>query len=502
MSTDGFRGDGVGKLSLALKLSYGSGQAIDNAIATSNTFLLFYLTTICGLSGVAAGMVFFLSLAVDALLDPMIGRLSDNWRSRMGRRLPFMMASLVPMMAAAIALFSIPRGLSETALFLYALGLSIALRASLSLFALPYAALTAELTDDYTERSVISGYRALFAVAGTAACLAPAFLLIFGGEGGLQSRDGYPLFGAWLAFLILAFGLWCLLGTGRKILSLPVPQAATQNGARHFAAEIGRLFKNPSFVPLFIVAVLVLISQGLTGSLNLHAYRFFWRLPPEYLQLPILVLPVGMIAGTVVAALLVTRFEKRDVLTAAIVTVAAGPILLSILVGAALVQPGTFTCLSLLIANGLALGAGGAVCFVCFSSMMADAVDEHDHLFGVRCEGLYAASLLLGVKAATGLGAFLAGLGLQLVGFSATGATGAAAPSAASVAGVGLLWGPGGAVLLLASLPFLWRYKIDRGRHAAIIAGLAARKALVDGTWTAGSSEPDPLPGTAVARAA
>ncbi|WP_066817041.1 MFS transporter [Sphingomonas mali] len=498
MSTAGFKGDTARKLGLSLKLSYGSGQAIEYAIATSNTFLLFYLTTVCGLSGVAAGTVFFLSLAVDGLLDPLIGRVSDNWRSRLGRRLPFMMVSLLPMMAAAIALFSIPRGLSGTMLFVYALSFSIVLRASMSLFALPHSALTAELTDDYAERSVISGFRGLFAVVGTAACLVPAFLLIFAGKGGLQSRDAYPMFGAWLAILILAFGLWCLLGAGRAILALPVPQTTTRNDGRHFIAEIGSLFQNPSFVPLFIVAVLVLISQGVTSSLNLHAYRFFWHLPPEQLQLPILVMPIGMIVGTAVAALLVTRFEKRSVLTAAIITIVVGPILLPILVEAGLLQPGTFICLSLLIANGLVLGAGGTVCFVCFYSMMADAVDEHDYLFGVRCEALYAASLMLGAKAATGLGAFLAGLGLQLVGFSATDA---AAPSAATVAGVGLLWGPAAAMLLLATLPFLWRYKIDRQHHAAIIASLAGRKSHAERPWKAGSGEPDPVIGKPIARA-
>jgi GPH family glycoside/pentoside/hexuronide:cation symporter len=109
--------------------------------------------------------------------------------------------------------------------------------------------------------------------------------------------------------------------------------------------------------------------------------------------------------------------------------------------------------------------------------MIADAVDEHDHLFGVRREALYAAALMIGAKAATGVGAFLAGLGLQLVGFStpAEGAGPAAVPESIAAA-LGLLWGPGAAALMLAAIPFLWRYRVSRVRHAEVLASLALRR--------------------------
>lgn len=475
MNPDGLQGDAVKRLSVGLKLSYGSGQAVDAVLQGGvNVFLLFYLTAVCGMSGAAAGSVLFISLGVDAVLDPLIGQLSDNWRSRLGRRLPFMIAALLPMMAAAVALFSIPRSLSGMTLFAYALGLNVVLRVSISLFVLPHSALTAELTNDYSERSVISGFRAIFLVVGTAACVLPAFQIIFGGPGGLQSRAAYPWLGAWLAVLTLFFGLWCLLGAGRRILALPMPRSTSWSTQTNVLGEIGRLFRNRSFVPLFIVAVLVLVGQGASGALSVHAFRFFWQLAPEQLQLPVLSIPVGMIAGTAIAALLLKRFEKRDVLVSAILVVVVGPTLLPILLQVGVLLPGTALSLSLLIGNGFVFGACSALCVICFNSMIADAVDEHDHLFGVRCEALYASTLMLGSKAATGLGGLFAGLGLQLVGFSAAGP--GSKPSPEAIAGLGVLWGPGGAVLMVVALPILRRYKVDRKRHAEVIASLAARR--------------------------
>ena len=100
-------------LSLPLKLSYGSGQAVDAVVqATVGSFLLFYLTAVCGMSGTAAGSIFLISLVIDGLLDPYIGRLSDRWRSRWGRRLPFMVVALPPLTVSQPLMISSRNGMA------------------------------------------------------------------------------------------------------------------------------------------------------------------------------------------------------------------------------------------------------------------------------------------------------------------------------------------------------------------------------------------------------
>lgn len=466
-----------GRLGLGLKLTYGSGQAVDAVVqATVGSFLLFYLTAVCGMSGTAAGSVFLASLVIDGLLDPYIGRLSDHWQSRWGRRLPFMVCALPPLCMALALMFSVPLGLGPASLVAYVLVLNVVLRVSLSVFALPHSALTAELTDDYSERSSVSAFRAVFIVIGTAAALLPAFMVIFAGHGGLQSRAAYPWLGVLSASLAGAFGLSCLLGARKAILQLSTPPPVKDAADSGFFRELLQLFRNPSFVPLFVGAVLVLVGQGVATSLNLHVFRFFWKLPESAMQLPLLVLPVGMLLGTAGSGLLMRRFEKRDGVIIAVIVLSfyLGGLTLAGLTG--LVPPGSTLATMLVVVNGLLFGVCGAICFVCFYSMIADAVDEHDHLFGVRREALYAAALMLGAKAATGVGSFLAGAGLELVGFpSSNGTLVAVAPSTAT--GLVLLWGPGSALLFLAALPLFRRYRIDRARHASLVEALSERRA-------------------------
>lgn len=462
-----------------LKLFYGSGQAVNAVVdAAINTFLLFYLTAVVGMPGSAAGAIFLISLAIDGLLDPFIGRLSDRWPSRWGRRLPFMVAGLPPMMLASALLFSLPRELGEAALFGYVLALNLCLRVGLSIFALPHSALNAELTDDYAERTVLSTYRALFIVIGFAAILAPAFSAIFVGPTGLQIRERYPSFGLLLAAVLFLFGCASILGIAKVVLRLPRPAPTGDAEGSDLLAEVLQLFRNPSFNYLFAGAVLVLVGQGTATTLGLHAFRYFWKLPNSLIQLPLLVTPLGMLVGTVIAGLLVKRVEKRDGVTGAVVVVALYPIVITALALLGAITPGSAVTTVLVILSGAVFGACGAVCFVCFYSMIADAVDEHDHRFGVRREALYAAALMIGSKAATGLGAFFAGLGLQLIGFSVPpGGTAVVAVSAGTATGIGILWGPCSAALMLCAIPILRRYTIDRAHHARVLEDLTSRRA-------------------------
>ncbi len=464
-------------IGLITKLSYGSGQAVDAIVqAAVNTFLLFYLTMICGMSGALAGSIFLVSLIVDALLDPAIGRLSDTSRSRWGRRLPFMAGALLPLIGSAFLIFNLPQNAAPKILYATALGLNIVLRVSLSVFALPHSALLAEFTDDYSERAVLGTYRALFIVIGTGAVLLPAFGYIFSAANALQLRETYSAFGVMAAALIGVFGLSCLTGIFRPAIRLPLPAITAEQQDSGLIKDVLQLFQNPSFVPMFIGAVLVLVGQGTTMALNLHAYRYFWKLPAAYMQLPLLMLPVGMLVGTVVAALILKRVEKRDGVIGAVLMLGLYQIAATLLTWSEVVPLGSFSSIALVAGNGFLFGAGGAMCFVCFYSMIADAVDEHELLFGVRREALFAAALMIGAKAATGMGAFIAGLGLQLIGFPSQPENGQDSQIPQVVVGnLGLLWGIAPALIILLAIPLLRSYKINRVQHSVILQSLAKR---------------------------
>ena len=117
------------RLGLPLISAYGAGALVDSVSSTGlTTFLLFYLTAVCGLPNSLAGLSLFVGLVADALIDPLVGSLSDNTNSRLGRRHPFMFAGALPLAIAMAVLFAIPTGLAGWGLFACVTAISLVLR--------------------------------------------------------------------------------------------------------------------------------------------------------------------------------------------------------------------------------------------------------------------------------------------------------------------------------------------------------------------------------------
>ena len=96
----------MGKLSFNFKLAYGVGQAGEGVFGTGlSFFLLFYYSQILGLSPGLASTAIGLAVIADAFSDVIAGSVSDHWRSRLGRRHPFMYASFVPLSICFFLLF-------------------------------------------------------------------------------------------------------------------------------------------------------------------------------------------------------------------------------------------------------------------------------------------------------------------------------------------------------------------------------------------------------------
>src|SRR5689334_13873345 len=130
------------KLSVGVQAIYGTGQFVDSVSSTAlATFLLFYLTAVCGLSGALTGASLFFALVVDAFVDPFVGSISDNMQSRWGRRHIFMFASFPLMFIGLGMLFTVPTSLSGIPLFIYVTAMALILRFGLSAYIVPYIAL-------------------------------------------------------------------------------------------------------------------------------------------------------------------------------------------------------------------------------------------------------------------------------------------------------------------------------------------------------------------------
>ena len=71
-----------------------------------------------------------IAIVIDAITDPIIGYISDNWRSRWGRRHPFMYLAIVPICVSYAFMWNPPADVmaSEGALFVYLVVMAVMVR--------------------------------------------------------------------------------------------------------------------------------------------------------------------------------------------------------------------------------------------------------------------------------------------------------------------------------------------------------------------------------------
>ena len=467
------------EVTIPIKLAYGPGQLVDGVSSTViGTFLFFYYTAVLGLSGSLVGVAAAISLFTDAFVDPLIGSVSDNARSRWGRRIPFMTFG-APAVALALGMaFSPPAHAAPTVLFLWLTMASLSLRCFASVFNVPFIALGAELSEDYAERSSVVAYRWIFYILGLLATTLLGYRLFLAGPGGLLRAAGYPPLAWSTAAIVLLGGAVSVIGVRRFASRLPVSARSTIAIHRRLLPELAEIFRNPSFRVLFAVSVLFWVAQGVANTLGLHLNTFVWKMTPPQISLTLFGYVFGLLVGVPLAPIMVRRFEKRTVLILGLVIICFvqgglnGLRVLGIftLTGAAVVGP--------LVINAVIGGIGATLATIAVGSMMADAADEHDYIFGTRREGLYFSGLGFAGKAATGLGALLAGLALDLIKFP----KGVAAhPEAISVtpdtlAGLALAAGPFVALVSGVATGLMLLYRIDRARHEEVMRVLRERR--------------------------
>lgn len=468
-----------GRLPATRKAAYGAGQLVELTVeSTLNIFILFYATAVCGLSGALAGLAIGAGVVIDAIVNPLIGSLSDSWRSRFGRRVPFMAVSLVPIILTYNLIFALPSGLSQAALFGWLTLLSVSLRIALSLFTVPYQALGAELTDDYVERSSVAAWRWGIGIFGTVAVIMLGYGVFFTGPSGISQRSAYLPLAMTLSVIFLIGALVAI----REGLGVRGDEAvtATSQGSFHrrLMGELAELFRSATFRILFAASLLFNIQAGVYQALGLHVITYFWGLTPGQIQALGLVSVVGLVLGAPLAGPIARRVEKRSLLIFSMVGMMVChslPASLKLLGLLPLTESSLVAFLAVVAFTGSVMFA---LVIISFVSIIPDAADQHELEHGTQRQGLYFAAWSFATKTATGAGVLIAGVVLQVVDFPSNAAeSGAVVPIPPSTAGwLAFVHGPGAMLLSLTGVLLLLLYRIDRTAHAGIIAALTERR--------------------------
>jgi GPH family glycoside/pentoside/hexuronide:cation symporter len=166
-------------LSLRTKLVFGFGDWGNSSTSTIfGFFFAFFLNNIAGVQPIYAIPVLLAGGIWDAINDPLIGVFADRVRTRWGRRRPFFLFGAIPFGLSFILLWWVPPFESQAALSVYYSLVYILFDTTYTFVAVPYSALTPELTGDYNERTSLNGYRMVVSVvAGLVAAVAMPFFV-------------------------------------------------------------------------------------------------------------------------------------------------------------------------------------------------------------------------------------------------------------------------------------------------------------------------------------
>lgn len=139
------------------KVAYGLGAFVNNTLAAAIGGMLIILNLGFGVNPALVGLASAIPRVTDALTDPLMGFISDNTRSRWGRRRPYIFLGAILSGVTYIALWWLPVGKSEMWYFWYFTIGSTVFYVGYTIFATPWVALGYELTPDYHERTRLMG---------------------------------------------------------------------------------------------------------------------------------------------------------------------------------------------------------------------------------------------------------------------------------------------------------------------------------------------------------
>jgi glycoside/pentoside/hexuronide:cation symporter, GPH family len=460
---------------LPIKIANGF-SAIPIAIKDNGfgVFLIFYYNQVIGMPSAWVGLAIMIALFADALLDPLIGHLSDRTNTRWGRRHPWIYASVIPIAIAWLLIWN-PPDWSHEALFYYLIATAILMRAALSCNEVASTAIIPELTSDYHERTIIVRYRAILAWAAGLLLLYSAYAIFLVPSDtqpvGQLNREGYENYAIAGSIAMLLAIMIAAIGTHSRIAKRPTSLPAKQPVRAEFRNMI-TTFNNRAFLVLMLATTFAFLNQGITFAMTNYLMTYVWLLSPQALS----IYPAALFVGIVLAFFLVPLLARRVGKRAAAATCAITSLILGytpyILLGFGMMPPlGTPPNITILFTFlALATGAAAGV-IILIPSMLSDVIEAVQVETSARQEGLFFAGYFLTQKFCSGFSIMLTSQILTFAAFPAKAIQG-------QVPEITLIWlvGLSGGLILIFTLAMamaFMRFPFGQAEHDARLRELA-----------------------------
>jgi len=412
------------QVSIGTKTAYGLGNSL---LSVKNMlfhfFFFFYFSNVLGVSYWSVLAAVIIAIIVDAFSDPIMGQISDNYRSeKWGRRHRFMLWGIIPTAVALALLFMPPTGLGQGALFGWMLFFLLAVRLGLTVYGGPYYSLGAELSTDYNERTNIVSVREFF---NTLFNLSVFFfgLVVFlpqtkEFEDGMMNATGYKPLAITFAIVGAIGAFIAVFGTRHKVKDLNARDLGEPKRWQETFKEMKKAAQLRSFVWASLGYGAALVLYGIGSALSFYMGVYLWQFSQVEKFLVAMTPILTLIPAVVLAAYLAARYDKRPAaIFFGVIYLICNVIPYGFYLMDLLPDIGSESLLYL-IAGFNAVGFMGLTgMIVIANSMLADVADEMELIHGQRQEGVLFAAFTFAQKMTFAGGTLIAIVSLMIINF-------------------------------------------------------------------------------------
>ena len=390
----------LGAVSNTIRAAYGIGDyAICLYWSGVSLYLLYFYTDVVGISPYSAGLIYGLGIMWDAFTDPFMGFLAERTRSRMGSYRPYIYYGSIPLALSFILLLWVPP-FEGTVLIIFLLFVNLIHRTCFTIVSVPYSSLTARITDDSDERTILTSSRMLSAALGTFSISALGFpiVLYFGGG---EETIGFIYLGiisGLIAILILYITVSFVKERSFKSSVDDLP---------NFAEVAHSVSRNYPFWIIFL-AIIILISTYLMFNNNLIYFSKYALGLHDYQGVILGFLNGATLLAVPIWAYAALKLGKKNTW---LISMAV------LFLGFTTFNYYPIDDLDTLIYILIFIGFGNGATGVLFWSMLPDTIEYGEWKSGIRTESSLYGFMTFAQKGAIAIAVFILGIALTNIGF-------------------------------------------------------------------------------------
>eukprot|EP01120_Amphizonella_sp_Union-15-10_P000303 TRINITY_DN10322_c0_g1_i1.p1 TRINITY_DN10322_c0_g1~~TRINITY_DN10322_c0_g1_i1.p1 ORF type:complete len:480 (-),score=59.33 TRINITY_DN10322_c0_g1_i1:80-1519(-) len=464
------------KLTTKTKVLYGFGEVgVYVGAVITGFFLQTFLFEVAKIQTFLSGNILLIGNVWDGISAPWIGKLTDETRTRWGRRRPWLLFGAIPFALCYFLMWiTIPPEYSQGARFTYYLIVVLLYNTAGNCISVPYGALTAELATDYNEATTLTMTRMIFSIVGgvIAAYTHSSILQLFTlpESKNLDYSKGYFVSALIFSLFSIIPPLITFFGIREPPLQLESEEPSPKDRPsriRQFIVIWQDIFGVMKIKPFRILMVIYLISWMCVNLVQNNLYLFTKYVLRRESQFSTIILVVQLSASVSIFIWqqVSIRFGKKTTYYVGIST-------LIVVQWCLFYVTATSPLWLVYIVSGLA-GLGVAIGFLIPWSMLPDVIEYDEYLHDKRREGLFYALFILFQK--IGLAVALASSSFVLGAFGYDQNADQPIQPYPVLLALRFIIGPIPAFLLMLSFIFVYLYPLSSVRVQEIRTKLSAR---------------------------